>query len=117
MQKFQGDPKIVYCRALQEIGAHVTCVEDGLPTWVAEVIIHIVSFAAACAGTQLCLMPTCQQEGLPAGQHIKRVALRHQPAKVIYYPVYPVPPGESCTTSTMCWCSSLQNDSQCLPHT
>ena len=38
MQKFQDDPKIVYCRALLEKGAHVTCVEDGLPTWVAEVI-------------------------------------------------------------------------------
>ena len=37
MQKFQDDPKIVYCRALLEKGAHVTCVEDGLPTWVAEV--------------------------------------------------------------------------------
>ena len=39
MQKFQDDPKIVYCRALLEKGAHVTCVEDGLPTWVAEVIL------------------------------------------------------------------------------
>ena len=39
MQKFQDDPKIVYCRALLEKGAHVTCVEDGLPTWVAEVLL------------------------------------------------------------------------------
>ena len=38
MQKFQDDPKIVYCRALLEKGANVTCVEDGLPTWVAEVL-------------------------------------------------------------------------------
>ena len=37
VQKFQGDPKIVYCRALQEKGANVVCVDDGLPTWVAEV--------------------------------------------------------------------------------
>ncbi|CAL5224156.1 g6793 [Coccomyxa viridis] len=39
VDKFQGDPKIVYCRALQEKGAHVTSVEDGLPTWVAEVMV------------------------------------------------------------------------------
>ena len=37
VQKFQVDPKIVYCRALQEKGANVVCVDDGLPTWVAEV--------------------------------------------------------------------------------
>lgn len=37
VQKFQGDPKIVYCRALQEKGTNVVCVDDGLPTWVAEV--------------------------------------------------------------------------------
>ena len=42
-QKFQGDPKIVYCRALSEKRAHVTCVEDGLPTWVAEVCIPLPS--------------------------------------------------------------------------
>ena len=48
MQKFQDDPKIVYCRALLEKGASVTCVEDGLPTWVAEVLqySHIVSLRA-----------------------------------------------------------------------
>ena len=35
-QKFQDDPQVVYCRALAEKGSKVVCVEDGLPTWVAE---------------------------------------------------------------------------------
>lgn len=37
MQKFQDDPHVVYARAIVEKGAKVVCVEDGLPTWVAEV--------------------------------------------------------------------------------
>ena len=37
MQKFQDDPHVVYARSLVEKGAKVVCVEDGLPTWVAEV--------------------------------------------------------------------------------
>lgn len=39
IDKFQGDPKIVYCRALQEKGTNVVCVDDGLPTWVAEIMV------------------------------------------------------------------------------
>jgi hypothetical protein len=27
---------VVYCRALAEKGSKVVCVDDGLPTWVAE---------------------------------------------------------------------------------
>ena len=38
-QKFQDDPQVVYCRALAAKGSKVTSVEDGLPTWVAEVRI------------------------------------------------------------------------------
>jgi len=37
MQKFQDDPHVVYARAIVEKGSKVVCVEDGLPTWVAEV--------------------------------------------------------------------------------
>lgn len=50
----------MYCRALQEKGAHVTCVEDGLPTWVAEVIIQTArldSILQNAMGQKLPLMP------------------------------------------------------------
>ena len=40
VQKFQDDPQVVYCRAIAAKGTKVTSVEDGLPTWVAEVRFH-----------------------------------------------------------------------------
>ena len=42
-QKFQDDPHVVYARSIVEEGAKVVCVEDGLPTWVAEVSPQAIS--------------------------------------------------------------------------
>ncbi|KAK9918865.1 hypothetical protein WJX75_007641 [Coccomyxa subellipsoidea] len=39
VDKFQDDPHVVYARAIVEKGAKVVCVEDGLPTWVAELMV------------------------------------------------------------------------------
>jgi hypothetical protein len=56
-QKFQEDPQVVYCRTLVEKGAKVTCVEDGLPTWVAEV--------RPAGLAQIFIGSACIVEGLP----------------------------------------------------
>ena len=54
-QKFQDDPQVVYCRALAEKGSKVVCVEDGLPTWVAEARLLSTNLAVhAWVGCIIC---------------------------------------------------------------
>lgn len=57
MQKFQDDPHVVYARAIVEKGSKVVCVEDGLPTWVAEVRASDLSRPEDLQ--QICMFQAC----------------------------------------------------------
>lgn len=39
LTKYQGDPDVLYARTLVEAGGKVVSVEDGLPTWVCELMV------------------------------------------------------------------------------
>lgn len=40
MSKWQGHPEIIYARPLISAGDKITGPEDGLPTWLAEIMVH-----------------------------------------------------------------------------
>lgn len=39
LEKYQGDPDVLYARPIVQPGTKVVCVEDGLPTWVCELMV------------------------------------------------------------------------------
>ena len=39
LQEWEDDPDVLYARPLVAVGEKVTCVEDGMPTWVAELMV------------------------------------------------------------------------------
>jgi hypothetical protein len=38
-QDWEEHPDVIYARPLVSVGEKVICVEDGLPTWVAEIMV------------------------------------------------------------------------------
>ena len=47
LQEWDGQEDVVYSRVLVKAGEPVTCVQDGLPTWVSEVMATRASLAEA----------------------------------------------------------------------
>lgn len=87
LQKFQEDPRIVYCRALLEKGASVTCVEDGLPTWVAEVrTLHDLHIHRHCTlNINLCWL--CLTQACTCQEHFcTRITVQHSSAALSQQP-------------------------------
>jgi biotin carboxylase len=39
IEKYQGRPDVLYARPIVQAGSKVICVQDGLPTWVCEVMV------------------------------------------------------------------------------
>ena len=39
LDKYQNTPDVLYARPIVEAGSKVVCVEDGLPTWVCEIMV------------------------------------------------------------------------------
>ena len=39
LQKYKSDPNVVYIRPLIEPGSKVIAVEDGLPTWIYDMMV------------------------------------------------------------------------------
>jgi carnosine synthase len=39
LAKYQDDPDVLYARPLVQPNSKVVCVEDGLPTWVCEMMV------------------------------------------------------------------------------
>ncbi len=39
LQDWQSHPDVLYARALVQKGQKVTCVTDGMPTWVCELMV------------------------------------------------------------------------------
>ncbi|GAB4823654.1 hypothetical protein N2152v2_010700 [Parachlorella kessleri] len=39
LDKYLGQPDIIYARAMVEPGSKVVCAQDGLPTWVCQVLV------------------------------------------------------------------------------
>lgn len=39
LQEWQDDKDVVYCRPLVEAGDKVVAIEDGMPTWIYEVLV------------------------------------------------------------------------------
>lgn len=39
LQKYKADPNVVYIRPLIEPGSKVVAVEDGLPTWIYDMMV------------------------------------------------------------------------------
>lgn len=39
-QKWASHPDVVYCRPLAAVGAKLTGVQDGFPSWIAEVMVR-----------------------------------------------------------------------------
>ena len=46
-QEWQDDEDVVYCRPLVEAGEKVTAIEDGMPTWIYEVLVTKPSIEGA----------------------------------------------------------------------
>lgn len=38
-QEWQDDKDVIYCRPLVEAGDKVAAIEDGMPTWIYEVLV------------------------------------------------------------------------------
>ena len=106
LQEWEGRDDVVYARSLVKAGEPVTCVADGLPTWVCEVMATKSSLAAAVDFVvQVCTSPcsaalACQ-------------LIAHQAALRSCYPA-PAPPLQQLQHSACAhaaadaWCRRLR---------
>ena len=52
MQSWVPHGNVIYARPLVKAGQKVTCVEDGMPTWVAELMVQAPTVQQAIAFVQ-----------------------------------------------------------------